>query len=131
MTAGDKKYMVPLGAGARIPWRAEAFDGPCPLEIVVTEGELDALALLAAGWDAVALGGATPARAVLDYIVDAAGDAEQLALWTDNDLVGDGAVEKLGPLLAERWGAAWVAQRVVRWRSSRDAAALAAAGALA
>ena len=69
MTDGEKRYMVPIGAGARIPWRAEAFDGPWPLELVITEGELDALSLLQVGYESIALGGATPSRILLEWIV--------------------------------------------------------------
>ena len=85
MTPGDRRYMVPLGAGARIPWRAETFDGPRPLDFVITEGELDALSLLQAGYESVALGGATPSRAILESVVDAVEHASTIALWTDAD----------------------------------------------
>ena len=130
MTDGDKRYMVPLRAGARIPWRAEAFDGPCPLDLVITEGELDALSLLGAGYDSTALGGATPSRALLKWVVEAVGHVSSIALWTDADAAGDGAVDRLARLLTEHYGWAWVESHVVRWRSTTDANDMAASGKL-
>jgi len=130
MTDGDKRYMVPLRAGARIPWRAEAFDGPCPLDLVITEGELDALSLLGAGYDSTALGGATPSRALLKWVVEAVGHVSSIALWTDADAAGDGAVDRLARLLTEHYGWAWVESHVVRWRSPTDANDMAASGKL-
>lgn len=130
MTPGDRRYMVPLGAGARIPWRAETFDGPRPLDFVITEGELDALSLLQAGYESVALGGATPSRAILESVVDAVEHASTIALWTDADAAGEGAVDRLARLLAERYGWDWVESHVVRWRSAIDANDMAASGEL-
>ena len=126
----DRRYMAPLGAGARIPFGAERFDGPNPLEVVITEGEFDCLALVQAGWGAVALGGATPSGAVFDFVVKAAEDVTSLALWTEADRAGEGAVDKLSRMLAMRYGADWVHSQVRRWRSGMDACAMAAAGAL-
>ena len=130
MTPGEKRYMAPIGAGARIPWRAEAFDGPRPLELVITEGELDALSLLQTGYESVALGGATPSRVMLEWIVDAVREAHTIALWTDADAAGDGAVDRLARLLAERYGWDWLEEHVVRWRSATDANDMVASGAL-
>ena len=130
LSPGERRYMAPIGAGARIPWRAEAFDGPWPLNLVITEGELDALSLLEAGYESAALGGATPSRAVLGWIVDAVEHANTVALWTDADAAGEGAVNRLARLLAERYGWAWVESHVVRWRSATDANDMAASGEL-
>ena len=121
MTGGDRKYMVPLRAGARIPWHAEAVEGPDPLELVVTEGELDALSLVQAGYEALALGGATPSSALLDWVVEAVANVAALALWTDADAAGDGAADRLAQSLARRYGSDWVKGRVIRWRSQMDA----------
>jgi hypothetical protein len=120
--AAERRYMAPLGAGARIPYRAEAVDGPRPLRLVVAEGELDALALVQAGYDAVGLGGATPSADVLAWLADALEDAEAVALWTDSDDAGDGAVDRLAAALAERYGAGWVREHVTRWRATADPA---------
>lgn len=120
--APEDRYMVPPKGGACIPWRAEAVDGPHPLHIVVAEGELDALALCQAGYDAVGLGGATPSGALLAWLVDALEDVAGLALWTDADAAGDGAVDRLAALLIERYGASWVRGRVRRWRAPSDPA---------
>ena len=122
--------MAPIGAGARIPWRAEVFDGPHPLELVVTEGELDALSLVQAGYEAVALGGATPSGALLDWVVEAVTNVATLALWTDADNAGDAAVERLTRLLVERYGWDWIEGRVIRWRCPMDANDLLLAGQL-
>ena len=130
ITQGDRRYMAPLGAGARIPWHAEAFDADRPLEVVVTEGELDALSLLQIGYDSVALGGATPSGALLSWVVEAVADVSRLALWVDADRAGNKAVEKLSRLLAARYGLNWVGRKVVRWRSSVDANDMLAAGQL-
>jgi hypothetical protein len=124
----ERRYMAPCGAGGRIPWRAEAFDGPRPLELVVTEGELDALTLLQSGYESVALGGATPSSATIEWIVDAVENVGRLALWTDSDRAGDGAVDRLARALADRYGWPWVARHVVRWRSRQDANDLAMSG---
>ena len=123
-----KRYMAPLGAGARTPFGAERFDGPCPVGIVITEGEFDCLALIQAGWEAVALGGAAPSGAVFDFVVSAAEDVAELVLWTDADHAGDRAVDELIQRLANRYGANWVEGRVRRWRSKMDACAMARLG---
>ena len=130
MTPGDKRYMAPIGAGAQIPWRAKAFDGPRPLDLVITEGEIDALSLLQIGYESVALGGATPARVMLEWVVGAVEDAHTVALWTDADAAGDGAVDRLARLMAERYGLDWLEKHVVRWRSVTDANDMVASGAL-
>ena len=130
MTPGDRRYMAPIGAGARIPWRAEAFDGPRPLDLVITEGELDALSLLEAGYESVALGGATPSGVMLEWLVDAVEHANTIALWTDADPAGEGAVDRLARLLTKQYGWAWVESHVVRWRSATDANDMAASGEL-
>ena len=130
MTGGDPRYMAPLRAGARIPWRAEAVEGPDPLELVVTEGELDALSLVQTGYEALALGGATPSGALLDWVVEAVANVAALALWTDADDAGDGAVDRLARRLAERYGWDWVESRVIRWRSQMDANDLLSGGRL-
>ena len=120
MVPGSPRYMALLKAGARIPWRCEAFDGPRPLELVITEGELDGLSLLQCGYDALALGGATPSRYVVEWVAEAAGDASSLALWTDADAAGKGAVDRLAAVLAERHGLRWVEEHVCRWSSEAD-----------
>ena len=130
MSPGERRYMAPIGAGARIPWRAETFDGPRPLDLVITEGELDALSLLQAGYESTALGGATPSRVMLEWVVDAVEDASTIALWSDDDAAGEGAVDRLARLLAERYGWAWVEAHLVRWRSATDANDMAASGEL-
>ena len=121
-TGMDHRYMAPLRAGARIPWHAEAIDGPHPLHIVVAEGELDALALIQAGYDSIGLGGATPSRRLLSWLVDHVEDVDALALWTDPDQAGDRAVDRLANMLIKRYGAAWVRSRVTRWRAAADPA---------
>lgn len=130
MTPGDKRYMAPVGAGTQIPWRAEAFDAPDPLELVITEGELDALTLLQSGYESVGLGGATPATAVIAWLVDASERVEKMALWTDSDRAGEGAVERLVHALVDRYGLGWTRRHVVRWRSDQDANDLALHGGL-
>lgn len=122
ITPGGRRYMAPLGAGARIPWRCEAVDGPDPLHLVVSEGEMDALALVQAGYNALALGGATPSGDVLDWLVGAVGHVSSLVLWTDDDTAGDGAAGRLVQLLHQKYGAAWVHHRVTRWRAASDPA---------
>jgi len=131
MDAGaGKRYMAPIGRGARVPWRSEAFDSPDPLELVIAEGELDGLALVQAGYESVALGGATPASALLAYVVEAAERCETLALWTDSDTAGNGAVDRLVNALVRRYGGAWTRAHVRRWRSRVDACEMARQGAL-
>ena len=130
MTPGERRYMGPIAAGARIPWRAEAFDGPRPLDLVITEGELDALSLLEAGYESVALGGATPSRVMLKWVVNAVEHVNAVALWTDADAAGEDAVDRLTRLLTDRYGWPWVESHVVRWRSATDANDMAASGTL-
>jgi len=123
-TPGDVRYMTLRGGAPRIPWNVDALDGPRPLGIVVTEGELDALACLQSGREAVALGGASPSRALLHALVDGLADAASVALWFDDDRAGDQAAERVTDLLRERYGAPWVAAHVWRWRSASDPANL-------
>ena len=118
----ENRFRTPLGGATPIPWHAEAVDAPRPLRLVVAEGELDGLALCQAGYDAIGLGGATPSTAVLTWLVEALEDVEHLALWTDADAAGDGAVDRLAAQLAERYGASWVRARVSRWRAAADPA---------
>ena len=107
-----------------------AFDGPRPLDLVITEGELDALSLLEAGYESVALGGATPSGVMLEWLVDAVEHANTIALWTDADPAGEGAVDRLARLLTKQYGWAWVESHVVRWRSATDANDMAVSGEL-
>lgn len=130
ITPGPRRYVAPMGPGHRIPWRVEAFEGPRPLEIVVVESELDALALLEHGCDAVALGGATPHRAVISWLVAALGEVQEAALWLDDDEAGQRSVKKLTAALVEKHGAAWARGHIRVWRSEQDPAALARAGRL-
>ena len=51
-------------------------------------------------------------------------DVEALALWTDGDDAGKGAVDRLAGILEEQYGAGWVRARVSRWTSSVDPADL-------
>lgn len=120
--AKDSRYMTPVGGGARIPWGAEAVDGPHPLELVIVEGELDALAARQHGYDSLGLGGATPSREVLRWVVGNVGDVSQLAIWTDSDEAGDSIASALAVELAKAHGAGFVRSKVVRWRTSTDAA---------
>lgn len=122
ITPGDKRYMAPLGAPTPIPWGAEVIDGPRPLEIVLVEGELDALAARAAGYDAMALGGTNPSSAVLEWVVEHAGDVDGLALWFDADDAGQAAVRRVAHALARRYGVEWCRSRVCAWRSAGDPA---------
>ncbi len=130
MAGQGKRYLAPIGRGARLPWRAEAFDAPDPLELVIAEGELDALALVQAGYEAMALGGATPSGALLRWIVDASERVAKLALWTDDDCAGNGAVDRLVTALVNQYGAPWTRAHVLRWRSQFDACELARQGGL-
>lgn len=122
MTPGDRRYMAPLGAPAPIPWGAEAVDGPRPLELVLVEGELDALAARMAGYDSMALGGTTPSGAVIDWLVEHVADVDGLALWFDGDDAGRKAVRTVALALGHRYGVEWVRSRVCQWRSAGDPA---------
>ena len=124
------RYLCPPGGAARIPWRLEALGAPRPLELVVVEGELDALVLVSRGIEAIATGGAAPGPDVLYGVVSRADECARLVIWSDDDKAGDTLAEKLTQLLADRWGPSWVRSHVRRRRSAHDACELAAAGAL-
>lgn len=119
---GNRRYMAPLRAPASIPWGAEAVEGPRPLELVLVEGELDALAARMAGYDAMALGGTTPAASVIEWVVEHVADVDGLALWFDDDAAGHAAVRRVALALGQRYGIQWLRSRVCQWRSVGDPA---------
>ena len=122
ITPGDRRYMAPLKAATPIPWGAEVIEGPRPLELVLVEGELDALAARMAGYDAMALGGTTPSASVIEWVVEHVGDVDGLALWFDDDGAGRAAVKRMALALGHRYGVEWVRSRVCEWRSAGDPA---------
>jgi DNA primase len=88
--------------------RVAFYDPPAPATggIVVTEGPLDALSALAAGYQASAiLGAGTITPAIADRL---AATGQRLLLALDNDPEGRHAHDRLAGLLAER-GATWSA----------------------
>lgn len=122
ITPGDRRYMAPLRSPAPIPWGAEALSGPGPLEIVLVEGEFDALAARMTGYDAIALGGATPSATVVRWIVENVRTVDALVLWPDDDNAGRAAMHRIALALGDRYGAEWVLSHVFSWRSERDPA---------
>lgn len=119
------KYLSPRRGGTPVAFNREALAALhdpdlAPAEVIVAEGELDALILHQRGDVAVGLPGATPSRDLREDLVVALEHAPRVILWTDPDEAGDRAAQTLVGDMEAAFGAEWVRRRVKRRRTIAD-----------
>ena len=116
------KYLAPRGSGRGpfIPFNVEAFDAPDG-DVVICEGELNAVAATQMGYAACAVGSSSVSGELVANIARRCAHAARVRLWRDRDSAGEGLRDRLVARMTDDLGAGWLSRHFESLWTSGDA----------